>query len=204
MNKKTLIIVVSCILAVAVLAASIFCLIKFVFKGGENTENKKPDITAENNDNDNSDTSNSTNSKPENNTNESDVFYDTPTIAIKDVIGKAGDTVKVPVKMYKNPGIMAYILNFKYDPAVLEYKGYKEGDFLTDYSFTAKNGVLTFVNVENDDVKEDGTMFYIEFKILDSKASRTEIKLNLTGEDAANINEQFVALAADNGTVTIK
>lgn len=169
MNKKTLIIVVASILAVAVLAGGIFCLVKFVFNGGEKAKT-----------------------------------YDTTTVAIEDVSGKVGDTVKVPVKMYKNPGIMAYILNFEYDTAVLEYKGYKEGDFLTDYSFNAKDGVLTFVNVENDDVKEDGTMFYIEFKILDSKASSTEIKLNLTGEDAANINEQFVALSADNGTVTIK
>ncbi len=169
MNKKTIIIIVSCILAVAVLAGGIFCLVKFVFKDGEKAKT-----------------------------------YDTTTIAIEDASGKVGNTIKVPVKMYKNPGIMAYMLNFEYDDTVLEYKGYKKGDFLTDYSFNAANGILSFVNVEDEDVKQDGTMFYLEFKILDTKETKTEIKLNLTGEDAANINEQFVTLAADNGTVTIK
>lgn len=169
MSKKAIIIIVASILAVAVLAGGIFCLVKFVFKDGEKTKT-----------------------------------YETTTIAIEDVSGKVGDTIKVPVKMYKNPGVMAYMLNFEYDPAVLEYKGYKEGDFLTDYSFNDANGKLSFVNVEDNDVKENGTMFFLEFKILDSKSATTDIKLNLTGEDAANYNEQFVELSADNGTVTIK
>ncbi len=127
-----------------------------------------------------------------------------PTIEIGSVEGQVGETIKVPVKIYKNPGVMAYMLNFEYDSNVLSYVDYEKGDFLTNYEFSAYNGVLNFVNVENKDVDENGVLFYLKFKILKTDQKKTEIALNLTGEEAANSQEKWVKFEGENGTVTIK
>lgn len=130
--------------------------------------------------------------------------YSDPTIAVEDVEGKVGDTVKVPVKVYKNPGVMSFLLSFQYDDSILSYEGYENGDVLSNYQFNDSNGNLAFVNLEQGDVDKDGVMFYLNFKILKNEKENTEIKINITGEDAANSAEQFVKFEGSNGTVTIK
>ena len=166
MNKKTVLIIISSILAAIILGIGIYVLITEVFSKNES--------------------------------------YTNPTIVVENVEGKVGETVKVPVKVYKNPGVMAYLLNFEYDTSVLSYVDYESGDFLTDYQFSTHNGTLTFVNLENQDVKEDGVMVYLKFRILETDKDKTEIKINLNGQDAANREEQYVKFEGRNGTVTIK
>ena len=131
-------------------------------------------------------------------------FRTSPTIEVESVEGKVGDTIKVPVRVYKNPGVMGYFLNFEYDDSVLTYVEYEKGDFLTNYEFSTYNGVLSFVNVENKDVDENGVLFYLKFRIKETDKNETEIKLNLTGEEAANSQEKWVKFEGENGTVTIK
>lgn len=130
-------------------------------------------------------------------------FYSSPTIVVEDVKAKVGSTIKVPVKVYKNPGVMAYMINFEYDTTVLQYVDYEKGDFLTDYNFSTNNGTLTFVNLENSDVAKNGTMFYIKFKVLKTDKEATEITINLPEGSAGNSKEELVNFAGENGTVKI-
>lgn len=170
MNKKTVIIIISSVLAAVILAVGLYFLITKVFLKNEN-ETK---------------------------------IYKNPTIVVESVEGKVGETVKVPVRVYKNPGVMAYVINFGYDTSALSYVDYESGDFLTDYQFSTHNGTLTFVNLENKDIKEDGVMVYLKFRILETDKDKTEIEIKLNGQDAANSKEQYIKFEGENGTVTIK
>lgn len=130
--------------------------------------------------------------------------YSSPTIVVENAEGKVGDTIKIPVKVYENPGVMSFLLDFKYDDSILSYEGYENGDVLTNYQFNDSNGNLAFVNLEQGDVAKDGALFYLNFKILKNDKDKAEIKINLTGQDAANSSEQFVKFEGENGIVTIK
>lgn len=127
-----------------------------------------------------------------------------PTITVGTVSGSKGDTVKVPVEISGNPGIMAFLLEFNYDKDALEYTGYKEGNFLTGYDVNATEGTVKFLNLEDKDVKKDGTLIYLEFKILDDSKSESEIELVIGENSICNYNEETIDVAAVNGKVKIK
>lgn len=129
--------------------------------------------------------------------------YDDFTITVGDVEGKIGDTVKVPVTCYENPGFMAIIGNFTYDSTLLEYVGYKEGDVLSDYDFNDKGDELAFLSLEDGDVDNNGVLFYLEFKIVAEKATETDLKLTIENEGICNIDEEIIPVEIVNGSVKI-
>jgi len=125
-------------------------------------------------------------------------------ISVESVSAKVGDTVKIPVKISGNKGFMGFLLEFQYDNEALKYDGYDKGDVITDYEFSDNDGTLSFVCIENDDVKKNGTLVYLKFKVLDTKKNSAEIKVNVNKESFANSNEEYVVFNGKNGTVTIK
>ena len=128
---------------------------------------------------------------------------DNTLISIEDVEGKVGEKVKVPVKIKNNPGIMAMVIEFKYDPKALKYLGYDKGTFLNDYQFADDNGTLRFLNLEDNDLKKDGVLVYIEFEVLDSKESKTEVKINDKQVQISNYDEKLLESEFKNGFVNI-
>jgi hypothetical protein len=123
---------------------------------------------------------------------------------IENTTASLGDAVKVPVKISKNPGFMAFIINFEYDTAVLKYKGYKSGNLLTNYEIEDNNGNIKFMNIENSDVKKDGTIVFLEFEVISKETKQSEIKIVVPEESIANHNEEYVNIGAQNGYVKIK
>lgn len=115
--------------------------------------------------------------------------------------GKKGDIVKIPVKISNNPGFMASLMNFKYDTSTLKYIGYEKGDFLKDYEFVDKNGVLKFLGCEDSDINKNGLLFNLKFEILKDSA-KAEIKLEI--EDMINYDEKSIKTAVENGNITVK
>lgn len=126
-------------------------------------------------------------------------------IIIGSVSGKPGDTVTVPVKLSKNPGIMAMLLDFKYDSSVLTYSSYKNGDLLSDIEVNATEGSVRMIDIENNDFKTDGTIINLVFKInKNAKPGKYDITLDVGPGSISNYDEQSIVPKVTNGTVTVK
>ncbi len=206
MNKKTLIIIIASVLAVAIIATGVILVLKNSFEKKPVSNNDVSSIitSSETESTENS----STSSKAE--TVSSAVSSKTETtvskgtvITVESVSGKVGKKVTVPVSIKDNPGFMAMLLQFDYDASVLKYKGYTQGDFLTNYQFNDENGTLRFLNLEDKDVKNNGVLVNLEFEILSEKAEKTDIKLVVGKDSIANQKEELISAKSLNGTVTI-
>lgn len=172
MNKKTLIIIIASILAIALIATGVILVLKNSFLKNDGSS----DISSGSSD---------------------------TVITVGSVSGKVDKKVTVPVSIKGNPGFMAMLLEFNYDTSVLKYKGYTQGDFLTDYQFNDDNGTLRFLNLEDGDVKDNGVLVNLEFEIVSDSAEKTDIKLTVASDSIANQKEQLISATGENGTVTI-
>ena len=112
--------------------------------------------------------------------------------------------VKVPVKISGNPGVMALLIDFEFDADVLEYKGFEKGKIFSDYEISEKDGALRLIVIENEDVKGNGKLIDLKFKVKDKKAKNTEVKVILEENSICNYNEELIAAKGKNGTVKIK
>ena len=126
------------------------------------------------------------------------------TICVKDTSGKKGQTIKVPVEITKNPGIMSCMLQFKYDKKSLEYLGFQKTGMYTDYKDHSVAGRINIIMLSDQDVKKDGTILYLNFKVKDTASSSTKISVSDGGVGIGNMAEQLLAPKFKNGTVTIK
>ena len=126
------------------------------------------------------------------------------TISVGSAEGAKGDTVKLPVKVSGNPGIMALLIDFKFDAEQLQFVGFEKGKIFSDYETTDSKGVVRLMCVENEDVKGDGEIVSLEFKIISDKKGKTEVSVALEDNSICNYNEELIPAKAKNGTVKIK
>ena len=125
-------------------------------------------------------------------------------ITVGSVSGEVGKTVRVPVKISDNPGAMGFFLQFEYDDEALEYISFEKGELLTDCEVSEGNGNLKLISVEENDVKKDGTLVYLTFKVRDSASGDCEIKLICDENSVCNYNEESIAINAVNGKISVK
>lgn len=127
-----------------------------------------------------------------------------PVISVGSVSAEAGKNIRVPVSFKANPGAMGFLLEFEYDTEVLEFISAENGELLTDCEATAdESGTIKLISVENEDVKRDGVLTYLNFKIKAEAEGKTEIKLICGENSVCNYNEEIVSVKAENGTVTV-
>lgn len=180
MNKKKIIIIVACaVVALALVITGVIFFLKGAFTAKDGKENTSSASSVSD-------------------------YVGEAEITVGDVEGTVGGKVKVPVTIKGNPGFMAGMLSFKFDTDSLKYVTYYKGDFLTDYSIDCKDGIISFVGVENEDVKKDGLLFELEFEIA-KNAKTSEITLN--SEKASmlcNFDEQRISVKCNSGSVTVK
>ena len=125
-------------------------------------------------------------------------------ITVGSVSGEVGKTVRVPVKISDNPGAMGFFLQFEYDDEALEYISFEKGELLTDCEVSGGNGSLKLISVEENDVKKDGTLVYLTFKVLGGASGNSEIKLICDENSVCNYNEESIAINAVNGNISVK
>lgn len=126
-------------------------------------------------------------------------------ITIGSVSGKAGDTVTVPVKLSSNPGITAFVMNFKYDPAVLTYSSYKDGDIIPGIMVNPTDGTIGILGDADNDFTNNGTIINLVFKInKDAGAGQSDITLKVNSGEICNYNEESIIPKVTNGSVTVK
>lgn len=127
-----------------------------------------------------------------------------PTVTAGEVSGSAGDTVTVPVKFTGNPGAMGFFLEFKYDNEKLEYVSFEKGNLITDCEVADSKGTLKMVSVEDNDVKKDGTLINIKFKIKDGASGESKVDVICGENSICNYDEKSISAKAVAGKVIIE
>lgn len=125
-------------------------------------------------------------------------------ITVASAEGSAGDTVKLPVKVSGNPGIMALLIDFKFDAEQLQYVGFEKGKIFSDYETSDDEGIVRLMCIENEDVKGNGEIITLEFKIIGEKKGKTEVSVVLEENSICNYEEELISAKGKNGTVKIK
>jgi len=87
-------------------------------------------------------------------------------------IENATESAFVDIKISGNSGISAMTISITYD-AALQYVGFKEGIF-SDYSVKdyKDENYIRLVVLENEDIKEDGLLISLEFKITNAEKGK--------------------------------
>ena len=135
---------------------------------------------------------------------------DTGKISIGNVSCKPGDTVSVPVRLDKNPGIVSIYLSIKYDESVMKLNSITDTGLLTDYqSGDIKQNPFT-LSWEMASISENnestGELVVLNFSILeDGSAGDYDITVSEYGSgnvydiDLNDVTFEYVA-----GTITIE
>ena len=120
----------------------------------------------------------------------------------------AGDTVEVPVVISNNPGIAAAMLEIEFDKDALEPVSVEKGTVFTKGTFTSNVqqdialSTLKTVKVNwvySANVKTNGTMFTITFKVKENRSS--EIKINCGEYDLITKEYESVEKTITDGYV---
>lgn len=107
-------------------------------------------------------------------------------VSISNETAFSGETVTVSVNISNNPGIKIMSFCITYNSDILEYKGYNKG-YLKNYTVQnySDGGYIIFLSKESADIKQDGMIISIDFKIKDgAKSGKYQISL-------ANRNEKY-------------
>ena len=124
--------------------------------------------------------------------------------SVASVEATTGSIVKVPVKVTKNPGFMACELNFEYDEKVLQYVSFEKGSLFSDILDSQSGGNIKLSIIGDGDVKDEGEIVFLKFKVIGEEKKDTEVKLNLKEDSICNYDEILLSGKAENGVVTIK
>lgn len=137
-----------------------------------------------------------------------------PTVTVSNSVGNHEQTVEVKISIKDNPGVLAMAFCVQYNSSAFEYVGYKDG-YLTDYNIKdhKTKGYVSFVNVEDSDVSQNGTMLTLCFKIKKTAAlGKYDVSiLNNNPEkygdslhnSFANSKEQYIVPVLENGSITV-
>lgn len=113
------------------------------------------------------------------------------------VYAKQGETVTVPLKLSENKGLMGFRITIKYPNNQLELKDVSSGSVtfdglfnttITDY-YSVK-GTFDVVWSDNAEVKDDGTLFIMTYKVKES-ADDGEYNISVTYSQDDTFNEKF-------------
>ncbi len=127
----------------------------------------------------------------------------TPTLSVGSVTAKHGEIVDVPVSISNNPGVMGMKFTVNYDTTKLEQILPGDDD---DWQDTDKYDGWTVIKncvwVGSKNVKDDGVIMYLRFKVLD-KADGA-VTLSLSGLDIGNKAEEKLedSFTTVSGSVT--
>ena len=110
------------------------------------------------------------------------------------------NSVSVDVKISGNPGISAMVLEIEYDTSRLSLESVEKYSELVGMFEYTKKAVWVYCG----DTTYDGTIFTINFKVLDSaKIGNAEITILYEEGDICNYNEQTVDFDIVSGGITV-
>ena len=133
--------------------------------------------------------------------------------AISSVSGNVGDEVVVSVSLSDNPGLATFKVRLNYDKSKLEPVSITQGAALS------VGGIMSNLQVEGIDISAldyvtaywynaanisaNGVLFTVKFKIKAGAEGNIPLALTYEPDDASNQNGDNVAVAIQNGAVTV-
>lgn len=107
------------------------------------------------------------------------------------ITAKSCENFIIPVEIYGNSGIMGFKINVKYDASVLSSPLVHRGKItnqglLNDSIGVSDEGSFDVLWSNTENVLGDGTLFLLSFKINETKADKTVIKLSCSQPDTFN------------------
>lgn len=199
MNKKIIIAIIAGIVALAVIITAAVLMI-----GKVDLNAPKDDTTSDASgvDGDKGDSTNKDDSSSDKGGSDSDKGH----VNAEKEDAKKGDIVDVPIKVTKNPGMMAGKFVFEYDSKALEYVDYEEGDLLNEYEVNNTDGKVTCI-ISNSELKDSsgkGTVIVLQFKVKDgAKKGDYEIKYSSESQ-IGNLDEKYVDIEVEKAKITVK
>lgn len=126
----------------------------------------------------------------------------------KDVTAKAGDTVKIAVKITENPSFWGAQYFFKYDSSVLEYKGFEKGKIFEEYDVVdlkTESQVRAIINLKDAvDTDKTGTVVTLLFKVKNDTPKGT-YTVDLVGDSLfTTIDEELVNVKINIPQIKVK
>ncbi len=136
-----------------------------------------------------------------------------PSIRIEDKTLPRGQTFELNVYLDKNPGLVAMVLELKYDKSVMSLVGIKNGDALASHTFTTTNTQTDLGYLVEpfrllwDGTTKDSTTGLLVTLVFESKitAPLGDYQVQLS-YDEENTNSEYgkpIAVEIDNGVVTL-
>lgn len=176
MNKKVLIIIISAVMALAVMLAGIIAIIKGFDKKNTNNDTVSKQSVAQNEEN-SSDT------------------LEKGKISINKIGAKVGQAIEVPINIKQNPGMWGGQLVFKYDTEMLDYVDFAAGQVFDECNVNEKSDGTIFCVATcsaAEDVKTNGTI--VTLKFIPKPASKgKEVKVDiLDSTNFTNLEEVLI------------
>ena len=129
---------------------------------------------------------------------------------VGNLVGRLGETVVIPVSVTRNTGIAGFTHTIKFDATALKLVsvdavgGYADGTVILNDEKIA-NGDLTILWFGGADVKGDGVVYNLTFKILETaKDGNAEITISFDDNDNGNISGENVIFGTMNGFVEVR
>lgn len=174
MNKKLLIGLITAAVAVVVAIVMVILIAMGVFTFNKDTETTSSDLTSS----------------------DAEVVVEKGVLDFGSADAKPGDTVTVPVKFTKNPGIWGAQLSIVYDSKNLSVSACTNGEILDDFNYhDDQSGVLRVLitNSELENTKKDGLLCNLIFTVKDGAAAG-DYELQVTNDSLiCNVEEETVS-----------
>ena len=122
---------------------------------------------------------------------------------------RKGETVKFPVLIEKNDGIMGFRITLDYSNKVFESPSVTKGDVTAEGNFNDSitkdtKGTFDVLWSATDETTKDGVLFYVKIKVKDdAPAGKYEISLSYAAEDTFDSNLKDVKLNCQDISVTV-
>jgi len=135
-------------------------------------------------------------------------MFGTPSLKAGDVSGIVGETVKVPVSIMQNPGVMSTMFTVSFDYTALRLVGFEDTGLLSGAFHPPYDGSMSttfaWANLLADNNNtSSGEILFLEFEILkDSNQGEYAIELTFEPENTFNTGLAKVHFDTVSGSIT--
>lgn len=126
-------------------------------------------------------------------------------LSVSSVSAEKGGTVTVNVSLSNNPGIYGIKVKAEYDSSALQLKSMSNGNVFpaSEAICNEAKGVYVANSSDFNNVTGNGTLFTLEFKVLDG-ADAASCKVSVKLEKAQNVDGGKIDVSGGSGKVTVE
>lgn len=126
------------------------------------------------------------------------------TVKAQDISAPSGALAEVPVKISGNPGIAGLSFDVGYDEGLMTLVSAEAGSVLRRGTLSVNRNIVNWYN--NDNVKEDGTLLTLKFRInSNAEPGSTTVNVGLHGgkKNLRDKDSNYIEAVYQSGTVSI-